>query len=478
MGKNKIKSIFNSSTIMTWGSFLSKSFSLILVVPLVLKQFGPEEIALWFLFSTIIGLQSLIDLGFTPSFVRLIAYAFSGMQKESLSSDKFHTTNQINYSFVTEIYVTLRSLFLLLSLLWMVLLTFGGSFAVNQNIEILSRPFDGWICWIIIIFTSVFYFYSNNYSAFLQGINKIALLRRWETIFNTLSIFSSFIVLFLGGGLIELIIANQIWVLFSGIRNFFLVKYFFKKLSINSTHLFKIDKDIFVFVWSAAWKSGLGVIMSFGITQLTGVFYAQGRDVIMVGQYLFALRIITVISQFSQAPFYSKIPYLAALYAKNNIEEIKKISQKSTNLAFLSFIIPFGILLSSGNYLLSILDSSIKFPDYYLWTLLGFAFFIERFGAMHIQIYSLTNKIVWHIANTVSGLLNIFLIFILYKFIGVYSFPVAMAGGLILFYCWYSAAHSYSLLRTNFFEFEKYSFIPNFILFSLVIIFNYYVIIH
>ena len=41
----------------------------------------------------------------------------------------------------------------------------------------------------------------------------------------------------------------------------------------------------------------------------------------------------------------------------------------------------------------------------------------ERVGALHIQLYSMTNHIVWHIANGVTGILLIVLAALIIRFI-------------------------------------------------------------
>lgn len=461
---------------MTWGSFASKSLIIIVIFPLVLKKFSTEEIALWFLFATIISLQSLIDLGFTPSFVRIISYAMGGIKKEDLKSPRGFYLHKPNFQLLTEINSTMKSIFSILSFFWLLILIVFGSLAVNKNINLLSNDYEGWFSWLIIVIVSVINFYSNSYSAFLQGLNQIALLRRWETLFNIISIIFSFTILTLDKGLLWLVAINQIMVFFSSIRNRALSRRIIKKLKIqNSLSKFKVDTEIFKAIWPSAWKSALGIIMSFGVTQFTGIYFAQVGNVEMVAQYLFALRIITFINQFSQAPFYSKIPFLSKLFAQNKIEDISTISKKSMNLSFLTFVLPFGLTLLFGKFFLNLINSNIDFPDITLWSLIGLAFLCERFGAMHIQIYSLSNNIIWHKANGISGLLNILLILLLYKKIGVYAFPISMFLSLVLFYCWYSAKHSYKLLKTKFFIFEKTSFIPNLILFIFFILINNYV---
>ena len=66
--------LWESPTLMTWGSFLTRSLSAVLILPMVLRNFPKEEITLWFMFAQIISLQLLVDMGFTPTFSRLIAH--------------------------------------------------------------------------------------------------------------------------------------------------------------------------------------------------------------------------------------------------------------------------------------------------------------------------------------------------------------------------------------------------------------------
>jgi hypothetical protein len=88
MRSNIIQSIWNSATMMTWGSFLTRSLSLVAVLPLVLNKFPVEEITLWFLFSTIIVLQLIFQMGISPTFIRIISYAMAGLSSEKLNSIK------------------------------------------------------------------------------------------------------------------------------------------------------------------------------------------------------------------------------------------------------------------------------------------------------------------------------------------------------------------------------------------------------
>jgi hypothetical protein len=95
-----------------------------------------------------------------------------------------------------------------------------------------------------------------------------------------------------------------------------------------------------------------------------------------------------------------------------------------------------------------------------VWALLALAFFAERFGAMHLQLYSLTNHIVWHIANGVTGVLMIVLATLAFPRVGPYAFPLAMLLAYAGFYCVYSAAHSRAAFRFSLLRFESRTAAP------------------
>jgi hypothetical protein len=91
------------------------------------------------------------------------------------------------------------------------------------------------------------------------------------------------------------------------------------------------------------------------------------------------------------------------------------------------------------------------------------AYFLERYGALHLQFYSITNDIVSHIANGVSGIIYIGLSFVFVALIGlgILSFPLALIISNISFFSWYSARKSHKYFNLDFPGFEyRTSFYP------------------
>jgi uncharacterized membrane protein YdcZ (DUF606 family) len=195
--------------------------------------------------------------------------------------------------------------------------------------------------------------------------------------------------------------------------------------------------------------------MSQGLIQASGIAYAQLETSGRVASYLFGLRLVQAISQFSQAPFYSKLPMLARLRAAGKIDDQLDIAQRGMKLSYWSFVVAFVGIGLAAIPLFSFIQSNADFPDPLMWSMLGIGTLAERFGAMHIQLYSTTNHIIWHIANGVSGFIYLITSIILYPLIGVYAFPAGMIAGNLLFYDWYSAFHSYKTFELRFRQFER-----------------------
>jgi VIT1/CCC1 family predicted Fe2+/Mn2+ transporter len=87
--------------------------------------------------------------------------------------------------------------------------------------------------------------------------------------------------------------------------------------------------------------------------------------------------------------------------------------------------------------------------------LLGVGYFAERYGAMHLQLYSITNHIVWHTVTAWTGSIFLIVSFLLIKTQGYLAFPIAKIVAYLGFYSWYCAKYSYKKFSINFLRYES-----------------------
>jgi O-antigen/teichoic acid export membrane protein len=455
--------VWKSATFTSWGSFIARSLSIALVLPLVVTRFSTEEISLWYLFAIIMNLRVIADMGFSATFARVFAYAMGGAEdiEGYLDIQRKPDSGKPNWETTSKLCSTMDRVYSRIALGWFTLLASLGTLAVIKPIAMNQRHLmAGWLAWGIIVATSSLRMYGNKYISYLIGINEISLYRRWETLNWILTTIVSLLVLMLGSGLLGLVIATQsLMVLGVGVN-----RWLFRALSakhIDHLRRSKPDRKVFLAIWPNAWRSGVGGTVGIGLIQATGIFYAQIGSAGNVAAYLLALNLIRALSQFSGVPFYSKIPALSRLRAEGKLTQQQKLAEKGMRWCFCILTAGIVILGVFGPLLLEHIKGNTSFVAYDLWALMGLAAFLERYGAMHIQLYSTSNHIITHIANAVTGLIFVMAVALGYKFWGIYTFPIAQIASNLSFYNWYAARHSYGAFRLRFWYFERRTvFVP------------------
>ena len=448
--------LWHSATFTTWASTATRSLSVLLVLPLLLRRFTPAEIAVWYLLSTIINLQSLADLGFAPTFTRLIAYAMGGVVRISdvpLIVRESADRPEPNWVLVERIWSTMRVIYWRVTLLAVLFLATFGTWSLIRPMRALADPGRGWAAWGIVLIVSGGSLWASAFGAYLQGLNKVALFRRWEALTSIGAILTSFVVLLMGGRLVALVAANQVWVAINLLRDWRLAR----SVEGGRFRAFRsigMDAEIIRIAWPPAWRSGLGISFSRGVLYASGLVYAQIANAAALSTYLLAFRAIQMVSELSQAPFYSKIPVLARLRSEGRFADQMTMAQRAMRLSHWTYAAGFVAIGLAASPLLASIGSRVQFADARLWALLGLAFFVERYGAMHIQLYSTTNHIIWHVANGVTGVIYVVTSALLLRPLGVYAFPTAVLIAYLGFYSWYAAGHVYRIFSTGFVRFE------------------------
>lgn len=448
---------WRSPTLMTWASLLPQILRFLVLLPLILTSFSIEDIALWFLLNTIISLQVVSDLGFTPTFSRVIAFALGGVAPEELrgiaKTRPQKSDRPTNIDSLSQTCSSARIIYKRIA--YSVLFTIGtiGTFAVIGPISQSSDPLNSWLAWIIIVLTMPTSMFSSYYRSFLTGTNHIAALRRSEAFIGFAAAGTTILAVLLGGGLLSIIVVSRAWVIIS----YFVIRRIAISLddyNVVEDNSGNISKDIWNAVWPSAWRSGIGILTLKGAVYLSGIIYAQYGEPGDVATYLLALRLIETLSGFSQAPFYTKLPTIARLHVQGKSNEQISIARKGMFWGYMVFATGFITIGIAGNWLLTQIGSNAQFPDHLLWSLLGCATFVERYGAMHLQFYSTTNHIVWHISASVTGAIWLIATIVLAPILGVYAFPTAMLTGYLGFYMWYSNWHSYHAFHLRIIDFD------------------------
>lgn len=459
-----ILKVWDSPVFATWSSFLSKSLYAVLLLPVITTVLSREEITIWLLFNIFIGLQNIGDLGFGVTFIRVMSYAMGGATSiaDFDRKDNIRRKDGVNWELLERADNATRLILFYTGLAFILIISVAGYFSLRKPISFAPDPGEAWISFILILITTFIRFNGNRYMIFLQGVNKVAMLRRWEAIISVFSIVSGFLVAITTRSLLWLIVNQQVWAIIQLLFN----RYLCTIILDGRFRQFRsagFDRELLSAIFPAAWKSWVGVLMSYGVVQASGLAVAQMGNSPSVTAYLFSLKILDIIKNFSNAPFYSKIPLYNRLFIEGDRPGLMSRVTFGMRFSLMTFVVTAVAAGLAGQPLLNLIGSNVTMVPAGIWIAMVTAYFLERYGALHLQLYSISNNIVWHIANGVSGLIFIglsFLFALVLKW-GIISFPIALIISSIAFFNWYSAGKSYKYFDLNFKDFEyRTSFFP------------------
>lgn len=446
---------------MTWFSFSAKSLSIVVVLPLILSKFTTTEISLWFLFSVLFGFQIIADLGFGPTFTRVISYAMAGLKNlEDIGLEKYNigSHKSPNWSLIMALNKKMKTIFLFVSVIVVSFLALISFFFLDKPIEKLETPKHGYYLLILILVILFFKIYSRRYISFISGVNEVALLRRWEGIIVYVQILSSIIVLILTENFYYLVINNQFWVLVGIVNTYLLQKRILNRnLSAISNKVVPvfIEKKAYIeHVFNPSWKSGIGTFTSYGLNHFSSFVLVDFllEDNLII--FLLSFKIINIISEFSRAPFYASLPNFAQKFQLLDTAKLLPLIKKSIDASIFLATLCLLFVLFFGDYLLKVIGSSIDTFDYLLWFLFSLNLLCERIGAMHFQMHSLSNKVVWHKANLIYGLIFVLISIFTIKLLGLYAIPIAMLTGNLLYFTPKALKTTSKYYSYNFYKFN------------------------
>ena len=189
-------------------------------------------------------------------------------------------------------------------------------------------------------------------------------------------------------------------------------------------------------------------LLGYSVVQLSGFYAAQVMEPAESASYLLIIRLTFALRRFANAPFYSQIPKFNRLYVKKDLGALRSLAIKrmsvSMNLFLVGslimvFILPPALAVFSGE---AVVNSK-------LWVYLSIAGALERYGAMSLQLYTLTNDVRWHVANGVSGVIMLALFHPLYLTVGTVGLVVSMLLAYGIFYMPYSVALTRKLFKIS-----------------------------
>lgn len=451
--RSKFYKLLKSNSFATWVAFVAKSFPVFLLPIFIVGPFNSIETAIWFVLITLQSMQLLIGSSAGQSMIRGFAYALGGAkQVRDLRSVIPVADSAPNIALLGRVWSASASAYLLIGVLTLIFLAGLGMWSVRPLVEGLVSSKAAWGALAVFVAGGTLRAYGGLHIAYLMGVNRIALLRWWEAAFWMAAFIAAVVAILAGGGLFVLALAYQLPLAANIVWNAWLCRRDQARRE-GFVRRFRADLDILRQLWPSVWRTGLGTFLFLGTTQGAGLYYATVGRPEDVAAYLFAMSLIRPLGQFAQVPFFTKLPTLARMQAQGERAAQLAISQRAMALSLGLHVVLVLLVAASLLVLLGLREGSLNVPVL-LWLLIGLAGYVERIGAMHLQLYSTTNHILIHWANGLTSVVFVALAAFALPVMGMYAFPVAHALALAVIYLPISMINSYRAFTLPFPRFE------------------------
>lgn len=461
-----LRYLAKSNTITTWISLLTKLGLNAALIPLIAIRLSPIEANLWLLLLTIISITTVLDFGLTPTLSRFISYAIN-------SHNQKNNAGELDYSIfqVKDVIKAIKIAYAILGVTSFVIALIFMRYFLEGHIGKLDQQNEGWIIVLITSITIGITLWGGGSIAYFQGVSQIYVYRNVEIVSSLLTILALLLATYYSLSLLTLTsiyCTGQI----IGIVG---IKYVAAKMIGNyDQEPAKINKKLLNQVISSSWKSGVGVASTFIAIQSIGIIVSLVATPEEGSFFLLAQRIIQAVSSLGNVPFYVSLPQMAGKYVAGNKSSLYRLSMRKMLLSNIVTGVALTIIGHAWLNQSKILPESIVIETVTFsseqWFFLCIASIIERIGAMYLQLYTLSNKVIWHKVNSISAAIMIVGMPLLYGWIGVIGLPLSIIIAYSIYYTPISIIKSRDVLTQGL---SKHFLVSSGFIFFAFLIFNF-----
>ena len=312
----------------------------VFVLPFVLRKLPSDQLGVWYIFGTIGGLASLLDLGFEPTITRMTSYAWGGAKRFVAfgihQDDTAQTNPQPNLPLLRDLIATLKAYYFYVGIAVLVLLTVGGGIWIWITTRNLDAAESLRLAWLVYAGGCCLNFVIGRWPALLTGVGAV----REAQLASILSLLFYYAIVTAGllGGL-------GIWALVLGYLGMGFVarqqgRMFFKQLvalpaGLPGAHF---HREIFQAIWPNAWRTGLVGIGSFLSLQANTLICSGYLGLKTTAAYGLSFQLVAMLFGLCNVWVAVKLPVINTLRQQGRSDEIASLFARRMRLTLLSYV--------------------------------------------------------------------------------------------------------------------------------------------
>ncbi len=430
--------IFFAASITWLGRFVSLALGLMLI-PVLFRHMGQEELGLWFLLGQSGAFLALMDLGVSPTLTRRIAFAVGRN-----GGDASVVMNDATRTEIAGIVVTGRVIYRFLTLgVFIIAWTTGILFL--DLIELKQIDLQTlWIAWTVMCLSHALSVWAALWSCLLQGTGHVG----WDGLIGigiqAGVLVSQILAVLLGGGLITLAVIAAVGAVISRVALLTFIRRRHPELFlITGKPSWRSFKDM-VDPALKFWATGLGAFLILKTDQYFIAYFEGATD---IPNYQAAYQLVFNLMQLALAMAMASQVFVSQLWQAGQIEQMHRIVQRNLRFALILMATGIAFLLTVGESLIDLWLGPGHFIGYPVLLVFSITLFLET---QHSAIAAASRAtedeafVFWALG---AGILNLILTWWLIKTLGLLGVALATMLAQMLTNNWYVVYRGLRRLR-------------------------------
>jgi len=403
-----------------------------MIFPFILHILSSETVAIWTIFTTITAFVNLLDFGFNPSFMRNVAYVFSGAKE--LKSSGFHIVEDANtnmdFGLLKGLISAMRFFYSRMAIiLCLILVTIGSYYVFTILKDYSGNHSEIYISWTIVCCINSYSFYTLYYDSLLMGKGLVKRIKQIIIIGQITYLFVAIILILSGLGLISIVSAQGLSVIIKRILSY--RSFYTREIKDNlQKGEKKSQKDILRAIYPNAIKVGLTSIGGFIVSRSAIIIGSLYLSLKMIASYGVTIQIIGIIAGISTVYYSTYIPKILQYRVQNNSQEIKRLYITASLLLLTTYIICGICLLAFGDWALNLIGSKTVLLNKSLIAIAILIAFLESNHGMAGGVLVTKNEVPYFKAALFAGSLTLVLLFIFLKYANMGILGLLLAPGI------------------------------------------------
>jgi O-antigen/teichoic acid export membrane protein len=323
----------------------------LLLLPLILdpRKLSSSELALWWVFVALGGFGSLADFGFGSTIARIYGYMWAGaedFEAEGLRVAK--TSASPNFAGISRVNVTVRSLYLKISMVAVSLLAVGGTLFLLRPIGQSGLGAKAWWLWAVYAVAIGYNLATSHWMLAVEGLNRIRDMQLAFVLSGAGYFICAAVLLVCNMGLASMVIASFVggWILRWRCRQVY------RQVVPESEQPVTPDAHIVRKLWPNACKFGILSIGSFCIANGGVLICSQFLGKEATASFGLTAKLIYFIMSFASLWLQVKWPEIVIMRTQGRLEQMGRLFARRLTLVMASYVGMGLVLFFAGSTLL------------------------------------------------------------------------------------------------------------------------------